>query len=86
MEIDFNTRRLSKADTGKPVATRPAAGSAGETASFSATQALEQKLKELSTVRPEKVAHAKEIVGDTHFPPPELVDRIASLLAMHVKL
>jgi len=41
-------------------------------------------LKNISDVRPEKVAYAKSLVADAQYPPDDVMDRIAVLLATNV--
>jgi len=84
MEIDFNPGRVPKAEPSQPVA-RPSASATADEASFPGSAALQDKLKNLSTIRPEKVAQAKALVSDSEYPPNDVLDRIAVLLAIHVK-
>jgi hypothetical protein len=53
--------------------------------SFMASASLEGKLSALPTVRPEKVDLAKSLLANPNYPPTELLDRIAILLAVHNK-
>jgi hypothetical protein len=84
MEIEFNPGRVPKPEPSQPVA-RPSATPAAEDTSFQVSVALQDKLKSISTVRPEKVAQAQALVSDSKYPPGDLLDRIAVLLAIHVK-
>lgn len=84
MEIEFNPGRVPKAESSHPVA-RPQAAARAEDTSFQVSAALQDKLKNMSTVRPEKVTQAKALVSDSKYPPGDVLDRIAVLLAIHVK-
>ncbi len=84
MEIDFNLGRIRKAEPSQTAARPNAAAPADET-SFTDSAALMDKLKNISDVRPEKVAHAKGLVADSQYPPDDVLDRIAVLLAINVK-
>ncbi len=85
MEIDFNPSRIPKPDVGQPV-TRPSDTSAVSKAADSpAPASLQSKLNDLPLVRPEKVAQASALVSNSDYPPGYIVDRIASLLALHLK-
>jgi hypothetical protein len=85
MEIDFNPGRVPKAEPSQPVARQDAAASATDGTSFDVTSALQEKLKNLQAVRPEKVAQARLLVSDSAYPPDDVLDRIAVLLATRVK-
>jgi hypothetical protein len=84
MEIEFNPGRVSKAEPSQSVA-RPSATPATDATSFQDSTALQDKLKNMSTVRPEKVAQAKALVSNLKYPPDDMLDRIAVLLANNVK-
>jgi hypothetical protein len=84
MEIDFNSSRVSKAQTSQPVV-RPEVASATDAASFQVTSALESQLKNLPAVRPEKIAQAQALLSDSQYPPDYVLERIAVLIASHVK-
>jgi len=84
MEIEFNPGRVPKAEPSQPVA-RPSATPAGDATSFQVSAALQDKLKNMPMVRPEKVAQAKALVSDSNYPPGYVLDRIAVLLAINVK-
>ena len=84
MEIDFNPGRVPKAEPSQTAA-RPNAAASADEASFPDSAALIDKLKNMSNVRPEKVAYAKGLVSDSQYPPDDVLDRIAVLLAINVK-
>ena len=82
MEIEFNTNRIARRDSSQTVAQREAAPSASDTASFANSASLQGKLNDLTTVRPEKVDQARSLLANPNYPPAELLDRIATLLAV----
>ena len=84
MEIEFNPSRVPKVEPSQTAARANASASADKT-SFPGSAALQDKLKNLSDVRPEKVAHAKGLVSNSQYPPDDVLDRIAVLLAINVK-
>ena len=81
MEIEFNTSRVARPDSGQPVARQQATPSVSDNTSFTATDSLEARLNALPTVRPEIVDQAKSLLANPNYPPAELLDRIAKLLA-----
>ena len=84
MEIEFNPSRVPKVEPSQTAVRASAPASAGET-SFAVSAALKDKLKNLSDIRPEKVAYAKDLVSNSQYPPNDVLDRIAVLLAINVK-
>ena len=84
MEIEFNPSRVPKVGPSQTAA-RPSASASVDETSFPVSAALQDKLKTLSDVRPEKVAYAKDLVSDSQYPPDDVLDRIAVLLAIKVK-
>ena len=84
MEIEFNPGRVPKVEPSQTAA-RPNATAPVDETSFTDSTALQDKLKNISDVRPEKVAYAKGLVSDAKYPPNDVLDRIAVLLAIHVK-
>ena len=55
-----------------------------DSASFSSTDSLNGQLSSMSTVRPDKVAAAKDLVADANYPSNSDLSRIAGLLANHL--
>ena len=84
MEIDFNPSRAPKADPSQTVARPDAAAPATDETSFQETSALQDKLNNLPTVRPEQVARAKSLLQDSSYPPDDIMDRIAILIASKI--
>jgi hypothetical protein len=84
MEIDFNPGRVPKMEPSQTAA-RPSASAAADETSFPNTAALLDRLKNQSDIRPDVVARAKELISDSKYPPDDVLDRIAVLLAINVK-
>ena len=83
MEIEFNTSRIAKRDV-TPAATRTeSAPATTDTTSFTATASLDSQLQSVPPTRVDKVALAKSLIANPNYPPQELLDRIAILLAVH---
>ena len=85
MEIEFNPGRVPKVEQSQTAARPSAAASVDDGVSFPGSSALQDKLKNLSDVRPDKVAYAQRLVSDSKYPPNDVLDRIAVLLAINVK-
>lgn len=96
MEVNLNSNQNRIIDYTKSVADRgasAAASNAGSTASasntdktmsFERTNALEETLRQTSSVRPDKVAQAKALVADPNYPSNEALSRMSDLLAQHI--
>lgn len=84
MEVDFNPSRVPSSGPSQPPARQDAAA-ATDAASFDVTAALQDKLKNLQAIRPEKVELAKSLVSNPAYPPDDVLDRIAVLLATRLK-
>lgn len=84
MEINFDPGRVPGPNTGLPVLRRNPSASVDAAGRFPRTEALERALREDPPVRPEKVQQARVYVGDAKYPPDEMLDRIANLLALHL--
>ncbi|MFO1487718.1 MAG: hypothetical protein U1F65_04500 [Verrucomicrobiota bacterium] len=82
MEIEFNTSSIRRQDLTPQVTKRDAAAVSADTTSFTATNSLEGQLQNVPASRSEKVTMAKSLVIDPNYPPAELLDRIATLLAV----
>ena len=83
MEIEFNTSRIAKREVAPPATRSADAPSATDTTSFTATNSLDTQLQNVPAARVDKVALAKSLITNPNYPPQELLDRIAALLAVH---
>lgn len=86
MEVDFNPGRNPVSGPSQPVARRESTSTTETTTmSFERTTALEQSLKEVPLVRPEKVARAADLIADPSYPSKSDLNRMANLFAQHLK-
>jgi hypothetical protein len=83
MEIEFNPGLNANAGIARPSARRDNTQPAENTMPFERTQALEKTLKE-SSIRPEMVARAGDLVADENYPSDELLNKIAGVFAGHM--
>ncbi|HWD93893.1 MAG TPA: hypothetical protein VG938_16300 [Verrucomicrobiae bacterium] len=85
MEVGLNTSRVPGAEPSQPATRQDTTAAATDEASFEVTAALQDKLKNLPTLRPDKVEQAKMLISDSKYPPDDVLDRIAVLIAAKVK-
>ncbi|HXS67998.1 MAG TPA: hypothetical protein VN761_04090 [Candidatus Polarisedimenticolia bacterium] len=85
MEIEFNPSRVSPTGPSQPAARQDATAASTDGTLFQDTQALQEQLKGLQAVRPEKVDLGRTLVSNPQYPPDDVLDRIAVLLAIHVR-
>lgn len=85
MEIEFNPSRIPSTGASQPVAKKSASATASAAAAFENTDKLMQSLKDLPMVRPEQVERAGALFANVQYPPDEMLNRIAHLLAMQMK-
>jgi hypothetical protein len=85
MNIEFNPSSPTGLGATQSAARRAPSVTESESSSFEQTRALEQKLSQLPDTRPEEVARARTLIADNQYPPQLMMNRIASLLAIHVK-
>lgn len=69
----------------KPAAAARPAAEMDEAAAFGDTAALNESLAASPDVRADQVARARELIADTHYPPPEGIKKIAQLLALNLE-
>lgn len=55
-----------------------------EKSSLTTAEGLNSALAQVPATRAEKVAQAKLLIEDAHYPPLELIQKISSLIARHV--
>jgi anti-sigma28 factor (negative regulator of flagellin synthesis) len=85
MVIEFNTNLSPQMDPSQSSVKRSDPAAAADSASFSSTDSLNGQLSSMSTVRPDKVAAAKDLVADGNYPSDKDLSRIAGLLADHIQ-
>lgn len=83
MEINLNPGRGAELPVRQAAAARPdSAPAADESGSFQPSQSLENALNQTPVVRADKVARAQQLLADVKYPPDELLNGIAHLLAV----
>ena len=85
MEIDLSPSRIQQPDLVQPVSRPGPAPAAVDTASLSASASLVSQLNNIPLARPEMVAQGQALTSDGHWPPDDVLDRIAVLLAVSIK-
>lgn len=84
MEIEFNASRVPKSGYSEPLKRQVASPQPSSTEVVHTADTLQSKLKE-PLVRPDTVAQAQNQVSDEKYPPNDVLDRIAVLLAIRMK-
>lgn len=84
MEVGFNPGRIPAAGPSQAAA-RQSTAAAADATSFNVSAQLQDKLKNLQAVRPEKVNLGQSLVSKPSYPPDDVLDRIAILLAIQLK-
>lgn len=89
MEIEFNPSRIPKAELAQPVVRSGSSAAAASVPSgpesVPASGSLLAALKDVPLVRSDKMQQARSQFAATNYPPVELLNRIAILLAVHLK-
>ena len=81
MEVEFNPGRNMNVGSSQSVNRRGAIQPADSTMSFARTQSLEEGVKSISQVRPDKVAAATALVADPQYPSNGALSQLAGLFA-----
>jgi hypothetical protein len=81
MGIEFNTSRIPKPEYAEPAAHPRAVPSGQQAEPLPNATGLEKQLNAIPLVRPEQVNRAKALVANEKYPPDDVLDRIAILLA-----
>jgi hypothetical protein len=84
MEIEFNPNSVGKPTPPQPAARPEVVRQTSQASPFEKLAAMQEKLKDVSMVRPEKVEHARALVAHVKYPPDDMLNSIASLLAMQI--
>lgn len=82
MEIKFNSEISSVSRATGTAAKSGQVTPAGQEAAFDNTDALNQALATTPDIRPDEVARVKSVFSDEHYPPLEMMHKIACLLAV----
>jgi hypothetical protein len=83
MEINLNPGQGPGPIEGQAIHRREPA-KAADTETFNRSQALQTLANEGPDIRAEKVAHARELFANVKYPPDELLNGIARLLAVNL--
>lgn len=81
MEVNFNPSLNANPGATQPVSRQTNQQPTDTTMSIGRTQALEQTLQTMPTVRPDAVARASALVADENYPSADTLDKLAGLLA-----
>ena len=84
MEVEFNAGLAANNSVSQSPVRRETTPPAASAMSFSNTQALEQTLKEIPTVRPEAVDRASALLSDAEYPSDEALNRVAAVLSQNI--
>jgi hypothetical protein len=85
MEIEFNPSRFAQAPGQKPAARSNAAPQPPTSKDVGLVRRFEYAVQEVSVIRPGQVERARALVANAQYPSAEMMDRVASLLATHLK-
>ena len=85
MEINPNRHLDQAIPVGAPVKAKSSAPVTDDAnASFQQSAGLDSSLKATPDSRPEMVSRAEDLVSSSAYPPPEVIKRIANLLAANM--
>lgn len=81
MQVNSNLNSASVSQVTPAPAAAAAPARPGSETEFSASQALDRALLETPDARPDAVARAAKLANDPNYPPLELINRLARLVA-----
>jgi len=84
MEINLNPGRGPDPIEGQAIHRREPAEAAADSETFNRSQALQSLTNESPGVRADQVARARALFADVKYPPDELLNGIAHLLAVNI--
>ena len=84
MDVDFNTSQFPRVKASAPVIRPGVSNTVGEASPSQNLDDLKQKLGQLPLERADEVAQATALAHSTSYPPDEILNRIAVLLAIHL--
>jgi len=84
MEIEFSPSQLPASRVGTPVSGPAPSPAATDAAPLQGMAELQRKLNDLPVTRPDKMAGLQPAVSSLKYPPDQILDSIANLLAIHL--
>lgn len=85
MEIEFNPNQLPVPRASSPVNGAPARGpAASQSPALQGMAELQSKLNQIALTRPDRMGAVQLQLSNLQYPPDELLNGIARLLAMHL--
>ena len=84
MEIEFNPNQVPTARVIGPAKARQVETASGDAPALQGVADLQQKLQDLPMIRPEKMAAAGQLLSNVQYPPDQLLNGIAHLLAIQL--
>ena len=85
VNINFNTTEMGRVRREPLSSAKSERPAGGETEAFKGVASLENALQETPDVRPDKVARGRQLIADPHYPPPEIMQRVAQVLAPNIQ-
>lgn len=82
MQIDFSPNQVPAPRANGGLQSRTSVSGASNVTDFQGSADLLRKLKALPDSRPEKIAAAQQAISDVQYPPDQLLNSIAHLLAI----
>ena len=82
MEIEFSPNQMSTPGTTNVAKTRPLPADSNGAPPLQGVAELQKKLNQEALSRPEKIAAARQVLSDVKYPPDQLLNGIAHLLAI----
>ena len=84
MEIEFNPGQLPPARAAGSHHGAAAASTPAQPEPLQGMAELQRKLNEVALTRPEKMAAMRQVISELQYPPEDLLNGIAHLLAIHL--
>ena len=82
MEIDFSPNQLAPTPPNRPVKEATSPNGSAQTSSLQGMAQLQQKLDQVALTRPDKMDAVRQALSDVKYPPEQLLNGIAHLLAI----
>ena len=85
MEIEFSPSQLPAPRATSPVKGANTTPAANEPPTLQGMAELQRKLNDVALTRPDKMDAARAVIAEVNYPPEELLNGIARLLAIHLR-